>query len=371
MLLRHAFHSPSSETARAALRVIANAMLLKPQTRQFFVDEGFPPRACSELKSENWDDEFLLSRILFLITYETNVDLKELIEKHQLAERIVENVGRHAKLLSNRSKAKAEPMEEMALLDTLKLLFNIAHHCPSHVAELTPAVPHLVPLLWKQDPSTNKPLDPPLGAIINALSTLDLGAEKSKAALFPKGEPDKVAVRLVDILGLSMKAYGDKDLDPVVSPLVSIILSIFEHAPESTKQHIRKFLLPTSKDREDILGKGNTLSAKILKNSTNPLAPGFREVSSHLLFNMSDKDASKFVENVGYGFASGFLFQNNIPVPASASEAFSTGDKAGDQKPVNPITGQFVDNEKPVDMPEMTQEEKEREAERLFVLFER
>jgi hypothetical protein len=39
--------------------------------------------------------------------------------------------------------------------------------------------------------------------------------------------------------------------------------------------------------------------------------------------------------------------------------------------PINPITGQRLDKEEQVQMEPMTQEEKEREAERLFVLFER
>jgi hypothetical protein len=42
-----------------------------------------------------------------------------------------------------------------------------------------------------------------------------------------------------------------------------------------------------------------------------------------------------------------------------------------DDKDVNPITGQFVSEEKLPDLKDMTDEEKEREAERLFVLFER
>lgn len=376
MLLRHAFHSPSSDTARAALRVLANAMLLKPETRQVFVDQGFAPRACNDLKTENCDTEFLLSRVLFLSTYETKVDLKELIDKHHLAERITDNLSRHAKQLSGSSKAKAEPMQDMqdmALIETLKLLFNITHYCgdADHIAPFTPAVPHIVSLLWKQDISSSKPLDPPFGPLINALLNLNLEAEKSQAAIYPKDDPNKVVTRLIEILDPAMKVYRDNELEPVVTPLISVIRNIHEHAPGATKEHIRGLLLPTAEDRENVLGEGSTLSARLLKNSTNPTAPAIREAISHLLFDMSDRDASKFVENVGYGFASGFLFQNNVPIPASASEAFSKGDASGEQKPVNPITGQFIDAEKHEDLPEMTEEEKEREAERLFVLFER
>lgn len=62
--------------------------------------------------------------------------------------------------------------------------------------------------------------------------------------------------------------------------------------------------------------------------------------------------------------------QNNMPIPASAAGAFSTGDTNGQRKPVNPITGQFFDMEEITDAPEMTEEGNEREAEKLFVLFE-
>ncbi len=144
---------------------------------------------------------------------------------------------------------------------------------------------------------------------------------------------------------------------------------IHDGAPEAVRQHVRGKLLPTQEDRQKVLGRGTTLTSRLLRNSTNPLTPELREAISHLLFEMSDKDASKFVENVGYGFASGFLFQNNLPMPAP--QLGSAGGDGDENKPVNPVTGQFLDAETFADMPEMTQAEKEREAERLFVLFER
>lgn len=371
MLLRHGFYSPSSETARAALRVLANAMLLKPETRQTFVDLGFAPRACSELKLDGWDNEFLVSRILFLSTYGTSLDLPDLIENHGLADHIVENVSRHAKTMSHRAKSRDDPMEGMALGETLKLMFNVTHYCKDKISCFTATVPHVIALFWKQDVSDEAPLDPPFGPLVNALLNLDLEADKSRASLYPKSEPTKVSSRLVSLLDSSMRAYGDDELENNVSPLVGLLGKVYENAPTAVRQFLEEALLPSAEDRQAVLGRGDTLSARLLKNSTNPLTPALRDGISHLFFDLSGKDASKFVENVGYGFASGFLFQNNVPVPASASEAFSTGDDAGAQKLVNPITGQFLDKETPVTGPEMSQEEKEREAERLFVLFER
>ncbi|RGP79851.1 guanine nucleotide exchange factor synembryn [Fusarium longipes] len=362
-LLRHAYDKPTTKSADAARRVLANAMVLKPITREIFVNKGFAPKACQGLNGGSYDDEFLNSRILFLSTYGTNVGLKSLIDDEKLADRIVENLARHAKE-SNSGKAKSDPMQDMALVESAKLLFNVTHFCPDKSSSFTSAIPHLVALLLRQDISQTKPLDPPVGFIVNALANLDVGSPDCQQSIHPEEDPEKLVSRLISILDAALKNVPDNQLDATVTPLVGVIKSIYEHAPNSSKKYMRDKLLPTQEDRKEVLGKGDALSAKLLQNFNNPLAPSIGTVIQHLLYDLSDNDANKFVENVGYGFASGFLFQNNIPIPPSASDA-------GSQKPVNPVTGQHVDAEKPVDEPEMTEEEKEREAERLFVLFER
>ncbi|KAK2061930.1 guanine nucleotide exchange factor synembryn [Colletotrichum caudatum] len=369
ILAKYAFTSPSDSTARAALRVLANSMLLNPTARQTFVGLGYEELACKRLRNDSFDDEFLVSRVIFLTTYGTNVDLLALIQKHRLAEIIVRNLSKHAKLLTDREpKAPIGPMEDMALNETLKLLFNVSHYCPSEVDAFTGCIPHIIALLWKHDVPSDKPLNPPFNALVNALLDLKLEDKDIQASIYPKAEPNMLAERLIEILDPALKAYPDNELEQLVTPLVGVLRRVYDGAPEEVKKYVRETLLPTEEDRKEVLGRGSSLTSRLLRNSTNPLTPHLRDAISRLLFDMSDQDASKFVQNVGYGFASGFLFQNNIEIPASASEAFSTGEA---QKPVNPITGQFVESEKHVDVPAMTEEEKIREAERLFVLFER
>lgn len=75
--------------------------------------------------------------------------------------------------------------------------------------------------------------------------------------------------------------------------------------------------------------------------------------------------AGKFTEKVGYGNAAGFLVNKGIPFDQP------TSDHNDGNENINPITGQYVSEEKLPDLKDMTDEEKEREAERLFVLFER
>ncbi|KAK0731334.1 guanine nucleotide exchange factor [Lasiosphaeris hirsuta] len=370
-LTRHAFNEPSSTTSRNALRVLCNALLLKPDTRQLFVSLGQEDKACSQLRNDSREDEFLVARLLLLTTYDTTINLVKLVDEHHLGDAIIENISRHADRVSETtvSRARADPMEEMALLETLKLLFNVTKLCPERVDSFTPAIAPLITLLCKLDiSSTRTPLEPPLGSVVHAFMNMNLNSEDAKASLYPKSGSTSVADRLVYLLDIATRSYPDSDIDLSVSPLACTIASIYEHAPESVRQLIQSKLLPGEEDRQSVLGKGDTLPARLLRNSTNALAPRFREVILALFFNMSDKDASTFVNNVGYGYAAGFLFQNNILMPDSANE-MQTAEGSG--RPVNPITGQFIDVEKFADLPDMTGEEKEREAERLFVLFER
>lgn len=88
ILTHHSFHSTSPTTSKAALQCLANALLAKPCTRQMFVDLGYSERAVGRLKKPKKDDEFLMSRILFLTTYGTTQSFEKLIDKHHLADHI-------------------------------------------------------------------------------------------------------------------------------------------------------------------------------------------------------------------------------------------------------------------------------------------
>ncbi|KAM0430550.1 hypothetical protein ACHAPT_005899 [Fusarium lateritium] len=376
MLMRHAFFSPSTKTAREALRILVNAMVLRPETRQMFIDQGFARRACRELKGLNFDDEFLNSRILLLSTYDTTINIGELIDRYHLSEYIVEKLYLHVKDLSNkpthklgrllndlvttkpktklRSKSKVDPMQEVALIETSKLLYVVGHRCRDRISTLTPAVPHLVHILLKQTVPEPKPFSGSLKALISAFTDLDFEAEKSKIALYPKGDTFKVARKLIGILGRAVKAYADTELDEFVAPSVKVIRKVYTNGPDSVKETMCQLLLPTANDRGDELGTRDTLPGILLKHLTSRTCPAFRLEVSDLFLEISGSDANKYAQNVGYGFAGSFLLQQSMPIPTTASEAFSGRGAGGSQEPR-----------------EMTQEEKERQTQELFELFDK
>jgi hypothetical protein len=343
-----------------------------------FVDLKYEAKACLRLKHDNRDDEFLVSRIIFLTTYNTNVDVGTLLEQHHLGDIINQNLQRHATHYDakKKKKLKADPMEDMALVESLKLLFNLSHFCPQRSTDFTSAIPHILTILQKRQIEPSKPLEAPLGPLVNSLINLDLSSSEAMHALYPKSDPKINTERLIELLNLAIQSYREDELDQQASPLLTLMRKVYELAPVEVKRYIKSFLLPNDEDRKQVLGRSESLASRVLRLSTSPVAPQLREAISNLLFEMSDKDARKFVRNVGYGFASGFLFQHNVPLPENAMDAWSTSDSdarsssSSNRKQYNAITGQDVEFEK-VELPKMTKEEKEREAEKLMVLFDR
>jgi hypothetical protein len=264
-------------------------------------------------------------------------------------------------------------MELMALSETLKLLFNILHFNPDLSSSFSPSIPNIFKILVRRG-IPSPPLTAPTNFLINALLNLDLEDTKGKQhasfgsnAVFPSFDPTCNVAHLTAVLDASITAYPETELDNTIAPVLTLLRRIYEFAPDAVKIHMQHAILPTPDERDKPLGKSNTLSSRLLNLSTSALTPNLRGSVASMLFELSDKDASTFVANVGYGYASGFLMSNNIAMPEDAMQAHA----AEQGVLVNPITGQRLDRENVVESEPMTQEEKEREAERLFVLFER
>lgn len=234
--------------------------------------------------------------------------------------------------------------------------------------------------------SPSSPLQQPVNYLINALLNLDFDIENSGQStanpMFPIPDQVRHVDDLIIILDSSISFYKEDQLEGLASPLVTLLQKLYVVAPPSVRKHLRAKLLPSNDERAKPLGRSDTFASGLLRLSTSPVAPNLRESVSSLMFELSDQNPTTFVRNVGYGYASGFLMSHHIPSPdISDRRAREDVDSDSDDlretltlvdgQEINPITGQRKDME-PVDTgPEMTDEEKEREAERLFVLFER
>lgn len=295
-----------------------------------------------------------------MLTYRTDLDFDELDTESDLC---MTTIG----LCQKHSKQKATAVQDQALDELLKLLFNVTHFFPATVTRLTPAVLPIICMLTSHI-LPKSPLDPPTGSMINALLALDLEAAVQSSGGELKNKIEIGVGRLVEILRLAVRAYSVKELDVIANPLCTLLRKINETGNETVKQQLVTALLPQEQDRSRPLGEGDSLPAHLLRISIKPDAPNLGSNISALLFELSDKDTDRFVHNIGFGFASGFLLSHGMTAPVLNERGSVAPGTA-----VNPITGQHQSNEELDDsgLSEMTEEEKEREAERLFVLFER
>lgn len=234
--------------------------------------------------------------------------------------------------------------------------------------------------------SLSSPLQQPMNYLINALLNLDFSIDASGQStanpMFPTDDQVRHVDGLITILDTSISFYKEEQLESLATPLVTLLQKVYVVAPPSVQKHLQAKLLPSNDERTKPLGRSDTFASGLLRLSTSPVAPNLRECVSSLMFELSDQNPTIFVRNVGYGYASGFLMSHHIPSPDTSNSRDSNnvnsdGEYLGetlthvDGQEINPITGQRKDMEPADSGPEMTDEEKEREAERLFVLFER
>ena len=269
------------------------------------------------------------------------------------------------------------------LTETLKLLFNLTSFYPHQISAFNSTIPSILEILNKIQLQTPI-LQSPVNQLINALLNLDLlskGPETpqydTSSSFFPNQDPNANVSRLVRILDSAIRTSKEEILETTAVPLITLLRRTYDLAPLSVKRHMQSTLLPSNDERAQPLGRSDTLASCLLRLSTSAVAPNVREGVSSLLFEMSDKDTTSFVRNVGYGFAAGFLMTHNLSVPDNTLKKEGRSEDAGarltsiDGKEINPVTGQRRDMEPQDAGPEMTDDEKEREAEKLFVLFER
>jgi len=277
-------------------------------------------------------------------------------------------------------------IEEMAFEETLKLIPSLVYHCTDCIERLSPSVPHLVKLICTCTTSKTA-LQSPITHLINALLNLYPPLSKiedasSREPFFPPENPCLLVNTLISILDANMPPDSSSTTDTVFTPLLTLIRNLYLTAPnQDVKAHIESSLLPDEQSRAHPLGKDNSISSRLVRAAINPsLSHGnmTRDITSSLLYELSHEDSARLVKNIGYGHAVGILMRLGKSIDPSLLQQQNKDGNADQESAsvdINPITGQRRDAEeedhKDDNFVEMTDEEKEREAERLFVLFER
>ncbi|CAG8499936.1 2033_t:CDS:2 [Diversispora eburnea] len=372
-----------------ALTCIANALLLKENTRSIFEEYDGVASICRNLKDKELSikTQFLILRILFLMSVNYSPVIPKLIDDLGISNILYKSLRTHVKELSNPEPvipSSPSITRVMVLNEQLKFLFNITMKRDGKDRKdainfkFEKLLQPIIDIILNIQPPSPLPLSPPHSHAIHAL--LNFPVTPYKSIWFPpkkKSQQYELFHRLIEMLKSMVfiavqddpdsssvennSKYG-VDFDEVITPLVALLRKLAED-DELAKTIGRNQLLPDDVDRSKPLEKGDSISANLIRIMTSVMLPHLRDSVSELLFVLCDQDANLFIHHVGYGNGAGFLMSRNIMIQPSIHNDHS-------EKPINPITGQYVENESP-SLTNMTDEEKEREAEKLFVLFER
>ncbi|CAA7259506.1 unnamed protein product [Cyclocybe aegerita] len=176
-------------------------------------------------------------------------------------------------------------------------------------------------------------------------------------------EPDDAEVRE------RAKAECSDTLDDSLSPIVVLVTRICI-ADETSRVRVRQWLIPDDLDRTSPLEQRSDLLGKCLRILGSVYHSRLKDSVGEMLFAIADSNATTLSALVGYGNVAGFLFHKGVvsaPVQPSSDTNVPLTTPSGDA--INPITG--IKEQPKSNLPEMDDEEKEREMEKLFVLFDR
>jgi len=383
-----------------AMKCLANALLQNRQSQEFFDNNnGIKSLLVNlkEVKNKSLQAQFLILRLIFLSTiYQENTStvmdeynvIEDLID---LFQPILENISESSKTFST-TILPGEISYSIVISEILKVLFNMMVNERKKDNDLQNAsnitvdeetakkyerfIPLIVQYFIKSD-MPNPPLSAPYTHAIHAL--MNFPVKGFESFFFPDGDYSLIDV-LSEVLEVSVKQSNishsmENDeavningvpADSILPPLVILMTNLVEDDTQA-RSKLKERILPSDFDRSKPLNVGESIRACLIRLMTNTLLGNSRETISTLLYTLCDSNANKFVNQVGYGNAIGYLVNHQL-----MGELNNTVDEnAPDNKNINPITGQIEEEQKEDPFKDMTDEEKEREAERLFVLFDR
>ncbi|KAJ3373838.1 hypothetical protein GGF31_008723 [Allomyces arbusculus] len=366
-------------TEMEILKVFANLVLLKRQeTAQVLADLDILPRIVDRAKTlpMTYEAAFLWYRILFLATADsTHVSV--------VVERGVDHYEPLLDALLSSKESGAGPFTKAsALAEVLKTMFNLASHTIQASSLFSDAtLAQVARVLADLPPAVPLPMTAPHSHAIHVF----MNGDPSGAAWCTVPFAEALVTRLLapelqicfgagDAASLATLVSHETPANDRLAPLFVLLTRLVDRGGVEVKDALKRLLAPVDLDRSTSNKSDappKTVAHALIRMLTSVEFPALREGAEELLFALFDRDASKLVAYTGFGPAAGFLVNRGLlsgdMLKAAAASAAGTAAAAD----VNPITGTKDQAPGPDDWDKMTDEEKEAEAERLFVAFER
>ncbi|KAH9941215.1 guanine nucleotide exchange factor [Epithele typhae] len=412
LLSIYAAYEGTPEASGTTLRCLANTLLQVESARVTFVEEPVAGGhwAVEILKkSESLDLIFFAARVLLYAIVSDPADnraaadrfVASAIEREEDPPTVVDILSQKLDVASAAVLSGAQFGRE-ALVDLLKVIGLVIVSYTTTAGEtpqdsdpawnerLDGLLPALIRAFHSIPPSTTPlPYTSPLTNAVVALDAVPI-SPSLKPIWFPtEGSHGDMLLRAYDVLDATLARYMPGRVeadDPVVeeqckevgeplntfaTPLVLLICKLCA-ADEHSRRRMREWLLPDDLDRSTHLEIRADLLGRLLRLLVSMTHSLLKQSVGEMLFAICEFDGRVLASAVGYGNVAGFLFHKGIsntgaqtPTGVDVRPARQT---TPDGVPIDPVTGVARDQGPPVDL---TEEEREREAEKLFVLFHR
>ncbi|KAJ2490421.1 hypothetical protein IWW37_003162 [Coemansia sp. RSA 2050] len=175
--------------------------------------------------------------------------------------------------------------------------------------------------------------------------------------------------RIFDLFATLVEGTTDDSHKAEIAPLALVLVRLVaEHT--AVRRRIFYRVYPQDSDDYSILPEDRKgLSGALVRLMRNPQGGMLSGAIGDFLLALLGQDVSKFILAAGYGNAAGYMLARGIAIPESVIR--QVREAVSSEPVVDPVTGRYLSQDADKELANMTDEEKEREAERLFVLFER
>ena len=409
------------EQSDMALRCLNNTLFLHEQARALFTSQsvGGGQRVLQILAltaTAPPELPFLAARLVFFCTLFESAWNKVAVEEQQA----VETLTAATSALQAKLEVTAGGQELAAVGEVLKAFFNLSLYYPRLAdADLRAREPKAVlgeafhPRLAQMlEPTVrlvvtlaDRPLAPPLTNAIAVLLNVPVKEYRStwfkatggtlKRFFTSRTSMPPILTALLAILERSIEYYfTEQDVDApsvadvakkegvnvedVLQPLLLLLRKLAADDTDARKL-LRSHLLPADLDRSIGLDKRRDLTGTLVRLLSSAVHPRLMRASGELWLAVFQhnreyyvffrgcppltlrRSATEMSTQLGYGPSIGFLMSVNLggAVPKPRNDG------------VDPVTGAYARTNGPNPMADMTEAEKEAEAEKLFTLFDR
>ncbi|XP_035498836.1 synembryn-B isoform X3 [Scophthalmus maximus] len=371
-----------------ALKCLCNVVYNSPAAQQVSVEVQLANGLCASLRAaRTWHHEVGLFtlRLLFLLSA-LRPDVRGVLRREWHAVKLLTEVLEHTLDVcwvgpyeAARPDSQALPMpaeDNERAMEALKALFNLtlldAGEEDDHQFRLIAAIlRHLLMLKTETEEKTEEAHS----HAINLLNNLPVSCLDVLIDVPVQGGLEKHGGKNVDAVQVLID-FMEKRIDKQGSNYKEGLTPVLSLLTEGSRQHreIRRYIkaqvLPPLKDVKIRPEIGTAIRNKLVRLMTH-VDMGVKQTAAEFLFVLCKESVDNLLKYTGYGNAAGLLVARGLLAGGRGETQYSEDeDSDTEEYNINPITG-HVEEPMPNPIEEMTEEQKEYEAQKLVNMFDK